>query len=98
MTKKKINFQISPVFYGYFYAPDNGAASVHYETSDGTVFMTDIPSAVLKRFWENGDEGRLFEVLFEAESIWQEYYSASFETARDEEDEYSKIMEVLENL
>ena len=98
MTKKKINFQISSNFYGYFYAPDNGAAYVHYETSDGTVFMEDIPSAVLKRFWENGDEGHLFEVLFEAESLWQEYHSASFETAQDEEYEYSKIMEVLENL
>ena len=93
----KVNFTIRPDFYGYFGAPDSGLAYVHYKT-DNAVYMVDLPSSVLKRFFEDGDEDRLFEVIFEANRLWQDYHSARFETDEEEEFEYDSILEALENL
>ena len=94
----KVNFTIRPDFYGYFGAPDSGLAYVHYKTDNGTTFMVDLPSSVLQQFFADGDEGHLFDVIFEANRLWQDHYSANFESDEDQESDYDSIIEALESL
>lgn len=94
---KKVNFTIRPGFYGYFWGENLDQAYVHYET-ENAVYMVDVPASVLRRFFENGDEDSLFDVVFEANRLWQEYHSARFETDDDEENAYFQVFEALESL
>lgn len=94
---KKVNFTVHKGFYGFFHAPATRAAFVHYET-ENAVYMVDIPASVLRRFFEDGDEARLFNVIFEANRMLQEHASANFELPEDEYLDGVQVLEALERL